>query len=136
MNAATTVLEALSAYDTAMVPLASLVSATAMVSQALSVTAATTVPQALSANASATMPPASSANTLTSMDVDATNASIHNMMKAEEKATAKRYLLAMSQPHSNLCYVSIPHATLRVAHSHSSLCYAYITHATSRRVAA
>ena len=69
VNMATTVLEASSAYDTAMVPLA------------LSVNATTMVPQASSANASAMVPPASSANTSTSMDIDAPNTSIHDMME-------------------------------------------------------
>ena len=92
VNAAATVLEALSAYDTAMVPLASLVNATAMVPQALSVTTTAMVPQALSANAGATVPPASSVNASTSMDVDATNASINDMTEAEEQAMAEIYL--------------------------------------------
>ena len=92
VNVATMVLEASLAYDTITVPLASLVSTTAMVPQALSVTATTMVPQASSANASVMVPPASSAKASTSMDVDATNAFVHDTMEAEEKATAEIYL--------------------------------------------
>ena len=91
VNMAATVLEALSAYNTTMVPLASLVNATAMVPQAMSVTATAMVPRTPLVNASAMVPLASSANALTSMDVDATNASIHDMTEAEEKATAEIY---------------------------------------------
>ena len=92
VNVATMVLKALLAYNTTTVPLALPVSTTTTVPQALSVTAAVMVPQALSANASATVPPASSAKASTSMDVDATNVSVHNTMEAEEKATAEIYL--------------------------------------------
>ena len=89
MNAAAMVLKASSAYDTVTVPLASLVSATATVPQASSVTTTATVPQALSVNVSAMVLLALSANTSTSMDVNATNASIHDTMEAEEKAMAE-----------------------------------------------
>ena len=91
MNAATMVLEASSAYNTAPVPMALLVSATTTVPQALSVTAAAMVPQALSANAGATVPLASSATALTSMDVDALHTPVNNTMEAEEQATAEIY---------------------------------------------
>ena len=86
------VLEASSAYNTATVPLALPVNATTTVPQALSITAATMVPQASSANVGVMVPLASSANTLTSMDVDAPNASVNNMTEAEEQAMAKIYL--------------------------------------------
>ena len=79
VNAAATVLEALSAYDTTPVPLASLVSTTTM------------VPQASSENVDEMVPPALSANTSTSMDVNATNMSTLAITEVDEKAMAEIY---------------------------------------------
>ena len=92
VNVAATVLKASSAYNTTMVPLASLVHATATAPQASLINTTATVPEASSVNTDVMAPQASSANALTSMDVDVNNTSTLTIMEADEKATAEIYL--------------------------------------------